>query len=199
MKTIKALCAAMLLSPMISYADGVQGNSLTYDHVGIGYTNIHIDTTYRSTFSGLALEGSKLINENVFIQASYLDTSTDKVHFLGNDLNIDVDYKQYQISAGYRHALEPGTDLVATAGVIRGWTRVSKNNSVSDTAYPVSFGVRKILANQVEGGAEGIVVEGDLGYLLSLQYKISDIYAIGGMFRHDKNSDVYALTARFLF
>lgn len=189
----------MLLAPVISYADSVTGNGLTYDYVGVGYTHIHVDTTYRSTFSGVALEGSKLINENIFVQASYFDTSTDKVHFLGNDLNIDVDYKQYQIAAGYRHALEPGTDLIATAGVLHGWTRVSKNNSVTDTVYPISFGVKKVLASQVEGGAEGIVVEGEFGYLLSLQYKISDIYAVGGIVRHDKSSNVYALTARFLF
>ena len=47
--------------------------------------------------------------------------------------------------------------------------------------------------------AEGIAVDGNLAYLLTLQYKISDIYAVGGIFRHDNNSDVYALTVRFLF
>ena len=204
MKTIKALCATMLLSPVISYADGVQGNGLTYDHVGIGYANIRADakylgTSYLSTFTGISLEGSKLLNENIFIQGSYFDTSTDKIRVAGTDVNVDMDFKQYQISAGYRHPLELGTDFIATIGVIHNWTRLVKNNSIADTSYPISIGVRKLLASQVEGGIEGIAIDGDFGYMLSLQYKISDIYAVGGMIRHDKDRDVYTLTARFLF
>ena len=198
MKTVKALFTAGCVLPALALAEGVQGNGLTYDYVGIGYTHLAVDTTYRASFHGMALEGSKLINENFFVQGTYFDTSADKVHFLGRDLDINVDFKQYQFSAGYRHPLQPGTDLIATVGYIQGSTRVAKGQSVSDKAYPISLGVKSKLKEDIEGSAEGLIVEGDLGLLLNLQYKISDIYAIGGYYRHDKNSDLYALTVRFL-
>ncbi len=199
MKTIKIIFAASCVLPAVALADGAKGNGLTYDYVGIGYPHLAVDTTFRASFHGVAIEGSKLLNENFFIQGTYLDTSTDKVKFLGNDVNIGVDFTQYQFSLGYRYPLQVGTDLIATAGYVNATTRVSGGRSADDKAYPISLGVKSRLKEDIEGSAEGLVVEGDLGLLLNLQYKISDIYAIGGLYRHDKNSDLYALTVRFLF
>ena len=172
---------------------------MTYDYVGIGYPHLAVDTTYRASFHGMALEGSKLINENFFVQGTYFDASADKIKFLGRDIDINVDFQQYQFSAGYRYPLQQGTDLIATVGYIHASTRVARGQSASDKAYPVSLGVKSKLKENIEGGAEGLIVEGDLGLLLNLQYKINDIYAIGGYYRHDKNSDLYVLTVRFLF
>ena len=199
MKTIKVIFAAGCVLPALALADNVQGNGLTYDYVGIGYPHLSVDTTYRASFHGLAVEGSKLLNENFFIQGTYIDTSTDKVKFQGRDINIGVDFSQYQFSLGYRYPLQPGTDLIATAGYVRGSTHVSGGGSATDKVYPLSVGVKSRLKEDIEGSAEGLVIEGDLGLLLNLQYKISDLYAIGGYYRHDKNSDLYALTVRFLF
>lgn len=199
MKNIKVLITAGCFFPALALADGVQGNGLTYDYVGIGYPHLALDTTYRASFHGLAIEGSKLINENFFVQGTYFDVSADKVKFLGRDIDINVDFQQYQFSAGYRHPLQPGTDLIATVGYVHASNRVARGQSLSDKAYPVSLGVKSKLKEDIEGSAEGLIVEGDLGLLVNLQYKISDIYAVGGYYRHDKNSDLYALTVRFLF
>ena len=199
MENVKRIFALAVMLPAATFAQETVGNGLSYDYVGIGYTQIRMDTTFRASMHGTAIEGSKLINDEFFVQGTYFDTSTDNVRFLGRSLNINVDFKQYQLSLGYRKPLQPGTDLIATAGFAHASTRVARGASATDTIYPVSLGVKSRLTNDIEGSAEGILADGDFAYLLNMQYKISDLYAVGGYLRHDKNSDVYALTVRFLF
>ena len=199
MKTIKALFTTGCVLPALALADGVQGNGLTYDYVGIGYAQVRPTTTLRGSLTGIALEGSKLIHENVFIQGSYLDTSAAKWKFRGTEYNTDWDYQQTQISVGYRQALEANTDLIVTAGFVNGKSRIERVTNTSDRIFPVTAGVKSRLTETLQGSAEGLIVEGNFGYLFNLQYKISDLYAIGGYLRHDKDSDVYALTVRMMF
>ena len=199
MKTITSLFTAACCLPALAFAEGVQGNGLTYDYVGIGYSQVRPTTTLRGSLMGITIEGSKLVHENFFVQGAYLDTSAEKWKFRGVEFNTDWDYKQTQISVGYRQALKADTDLIATVGFVNGKSRIEQVTNTSDRIYPVTVGVKSRLTETMQGSAEGLVVEGNFGYLLNLQYKISDIYAIGGYLRHDKDSDVYALTVRLLF
>ena len=174
-------------------------NGLTYDYVGIGYANILIDTTYRATLHGTSVEGSKLIDENYYLFGNYFSTSTNQVKFLGNTLSVDVNFRQYQLSAGYRRAIKPGTDVIASIGLVNGSTRVNSGSSTETNIYPVSVGVKTKLTDSIEASVSGVVVSGDIAGIVNLQYKFSDLYAIGGYFRHDPNSTIYALNVRYLF
>jgi len=201
MKFKKTLISAALLLPAMAWAQDSSGktNGLTYNYVGIGYANIMIDTTYRATLHGTSIEGSKLIEENFYLFGNYFSTSTDQIKFLGNTLDIDVDFRQYQLSAGYRRALQPGTDVIASVSVVNRATRVNSGASTEASIYPVSIGVKRRLTENFEGTASGIVVAGKLAAVVNLQYKFSDLYAIGGYFRQDENSNIYALNVRYLF
>jgi hypothetical protein len=201
MKFKKTLISAALLLPAMAWAQDSSGktNGLTYNYVGIGYANIMIDTTYRATLHGTSIEGSKLIEENFYLFGNYFSTSTDQIKFLGNTLDIDVDFRQYQLSAGYRRALQPGTDVIASVSVVNRATRVNSGASTEASVYPVSIGVKRRLTENFEGTASGIVVAGKLAAVVNLQYKFSDLYAIGGYFRQDENSNIYALNVRYLF
>ena len=201
MKFKKTLISAALLLPAMAWAQDSSGktNGLTYNYVGIGYANIMIDTTYRATLHGTSIEGSKLIEENFYLFGNYFSTSTDQIKFLGNTLDIDVDFRQYQLSAGYRRALQPGTDVIASVSVVNAATRVNSGASTEASIYPVSIGVKRRLTENFEGTASGIVVAGKLAAVVNLQYKFSDLYAIGGYFRQDENSNIYALNVRYLF
>ena len=174
-------------------------NGLTYNYVGIGYANIMIDTTYRATLHGTSIEGSKLVTENFYVFGNYFSTSTDTIKFNGNTLDISVDFKQYQLSAGYRRALQPGTDVIASVSAVNGSTRVNSGSNTEANIYPVSIGVKRRLTENFEGTASGVIVSGDFASVVNLQYKFSDLYAIGGYFRHDPNSTIYALNVRYLF
>jgi len=201
MKFKKTLISAALLLPAMAWAQDSSGktNGLTYNYVGIGYANIMIDTTYRATLHGTSIEGSKLIEENFYLFGNYFSTSTDQIKFLGNTLDIDVDFRQYQLSAGYRRPIQPGTDVVASVSVVNGATRVNSGASTEASIYPVSVGVKRRLTENFEGTASGIVAAGKLAAVVNLQYKFSDLYAIGGYFRQDENSTIYALNVRYLF
>jgi hypothetical protein len=201
MKFKKTLISAALLFPAMAWAQDSSGktNGLTYNYVGIGYANIMIDTTYRATLHGTSIEGSKLIEENFYLFGNYFSTATDQIKFLGNRLDVDVDFRQYQLSAGYRRPIQPGTDVIASVSVVNGATRVNSGASTEASIYPVSVGVKRRLTENFEGTASGVVAAGKLAAVVNLQYKFSDLYAIGGYFRQDENSTIYALNVRYLF
>ena len=197
----KSIIASALLLPAMAWAQDSSSktNGLTYNYVGIGYANIMIDTTYRATLHGTSIEGSKLVTENFYVFGNYFSTSTDTIKFNGNTLDISVDFKQYQLSAGYRRALQPGTDVIASVSAVNGSTRVNSGSNTEANIYPVSIGVKRRLTENFEGTASGVIVSGDFASVVNLQYKFSDLYAIGGYFRHDPNSTIYALNVRYLF
>jgi hypothetical protein len=201
MKFKKSIIAAALLLPAMAWAQDSSSktNGLTYNYVGIGYANIMIDTTYRATLHGTSIEGSKLVTENFYVFGNYFSTSTDTIKFNGNTLDISVDFKQYQLSAGYRRALQPGTDVIASVSAVNGSTRVNSGSNTEANIYPVSVGIKRKLTDSIEAAASGIIVSGDFASVVNLQYKFSDLYAIGGYFRHDPNSTIYALNVRYLF
>ena len=201
MKFKKSIIASALLLPAMAWAQDSSSktNGLTYNYVGIGYANIMIDTTYRATLHGTSIEGSKLVTENFYVFGNYFSTSTDTIKFNGNSLDISVDFKQYQLSAGYRRALQPGTDVIASVSAVNGSTRVNSGSNTEANIYPVSIGVKRRLTENFEGTASGVIVSGDFASVVNLQYKFSDLYAIGGYFRHDPNSTIYALNVRYLF
>ena len=197
----KSIIVSALLLPAMAWAQDSSSktNGLTYNYVGIGYANIMIDTTYRATLHGTSIEGSKLVTENFYVFGNYFSTSTDTIKFNGNTLDISVDFKQYQLSAGYRRALQPGTDVIASVSAVNGSTRVNSGSNTEANIYPVSIGVKRRLTENFEGTASGVIVSGDFASVVNLQYKFSDLYAIGGYFRHDPNSTIYALNVRYLF
>ena len=201
MKFKKSIIASALLLPAMAWAQDSSSktNGLTYNYVGIGYANIMIDTTYRATLHGTSIEGSKLVTENFYVFGNYFSTSTDTIKFNGNTLDISVDFKQYQLSAGYRRALQPGTDVIASVSAVNGSTRVNSGSNTEANIYPVSIGVKRRLTENFEGTASGVIVSGDFASVVNLQYKFSDLYAIGGYFRHDPNTTIYALNVRYLF
>ena len=201
MKLRKSLIATALLIPAMAWAQDSSSktNGLTYDYVGIGYANIMVDDTFRATMHGTSIEGSKLVAENFYVFGNYFDTFTDQVKFLGNTLAIDVNYRQYQLSAGYRRAIQPGVDVIGSVSIVNGSTRVNSGSSTESNIYPVSVGVKKRLTENIEGTASGVVVAGKLAAVVNLQYKFSDLYAIGGYFRQDETSTIYALNVRYLF
>jgi len=225
MKFKNLLIAVSPLLPALSWAQQSSNNSatngLTYDYVSVGYANILLNSTFEKqtligtltgslsgTMQGTSLEGSKLITENFYLFGNYFSTSTDSAelklfsstfNLSSSTLNANLNYKQYQISAGYRRALKPGTDVIASMSVVNASSRINSVDITESNVYPVSVGLKTKLMDSIEASASGIIVSGDLASVVNLQYKINNQYAIGGYFRHDPNSTIYALNARYLF
>lgn len=206
MKFKKSLITAALFLPAMAWAQDSSSktNGLTYDYVGIGYSNIMIDTTFnqrslRGSTHGTSIEGSKLIAENYYLFGNYFSTSTDTVKYAGQSTSATVDYEQYQLSAGYRRVLQPGTDVIASVSAVNSSMGIKSVLSREKNVYPFSVGLKSRLSENFEASASGVIVSGDFASVVNLQYKINDLYAIGGYFRHDPNSTIYALNVRYLF
>jgi len=197
----RSIIAAALLLPTMAWAQDSSSktNGLTYNYVGIGYANIMFHSPIQATLHGTSIEGSKLIAENFYLFGNYFDTSTDQIKVSGQTSNTDLNFRQYQLSGGYRRPIQPGTDVVASVSVVNGATRVNSGASTEASIYPVSVGLKRRLTENFEGTASGIVAAGKLAAVVNLQYKFSDLYAIGGYFRQDENSTIYALNVRYLF
>lgn len=201
MKFKKSIIAAALLLPAMAWAQDSSSktNGLTYNYVGIGYANIMFHSPIQATLHGTNIEGSKLIADNFYVFGNYFDTSTDQIKISGQTSATDMNFRQYQLSAGYRRALQPGTDVIASVSAVNGSNRFNNGASTEANIYPVSVGVKRRLTENFEGTASGVVVAGKLAAVVNLQYKFSDLYAIGGYFRQDENSTIYALNVRYLF
>lgn len=203
MKLKKTILAAALLLPAMAWSQQTSGkistNGLTYDYVGIGYANIIFNSPIQATLHGTSIEGSKLVAENFYVFGNYFSTSADQIKVGGITQSTELDFHQYQLSAGYRRALQPGTDLISSVSVVNGSTRVNSGASSEANIYPVSVGVKSRLTQNWEGSASGIIVSGDFASVVNLQYRFSDLYAVGGYLRKDPNSTIYALNVRFLF
>ena len=201
MKFKKSIIASALLLPAMAWAQDSSSktNGLTYNYVGIGYANIFFHSPIQATLHGTSIEGSKLIADNFYVFGNYFDTSTDQIKISGQTSATDVNFRQYQLSAGYRRALQPGTDVIASIGAVNASTRLNSGSSTEGNIYPVSVGIKRKLTDSIEAAASGIIVSGDFASVVNLQYKFSDLYAIGGYFRHDPNSTIYALNVRYLF
>jgi hypothetical protein len=201
MKFNRSIIAAALLLPTMAWAQDSSSktNGLTYNYVGIGYANIMFHSPIQATLHGTSIEGSKLIAENFYLFGNYFDTSTDQIKVSGQTSNTDLNFRQYQLSSGYRRPIQPGTDVIASVSVVNGATRVNSGASTEASIYPVSVGLKRRLTENFEGTASGIVAAGKLAAVVNLQYKFSDLYAIGGYFRQDENSTIYALNVRYLF
>ena len=201
MKFKKSIIASALLLPAMAWAQDSSSktNGLTYNYVGIGYANIFFHSPIQATLHGTNIEGSKLIADNFYVFGNYFDTSTDQIKISGQTSATDMNFRQYQLSAGYRRALQPGTDVIASVSAVNGSRRFNSGASTEANIYPVSIGVKRRLTENFEGTASGVIVSGDFASVVNLQYKFSDLYAIGGYFRHDPNSTIYALNVRYLF
>jgi hypothetical protein len=169
-------------------------NGLTYDYVGIGYANIMFHSPVRVSAHGTSIEGSKLITENYYLLGNYFSTSGSLTS--GDQL----DFRQYQIGAGYRQSYQPGTDMIISISNIRGMYRRNAGRSTPDDLYAVSAGIKRQLAENFQGSASGVFLNGgNLAAVFDLQYKFSDLYSLNGYFRRDEDSTIYALNVRYLF
>lgn len=117
------------------------------------------------SYVGIDLRGSYLINENVFAYGGL------------RMLSDDIDYTNWHLGAGYRHAIDAKTDVWGGLNLeyqefdggrecFTGFSGTQcVSYSVDDTAPAIRGGIRHQLNEQVELGASARLVTGDLDYL----------------------------------
>jgi len=189
------LLATSLLTANVALAE----TAPSWDLVQISYASLEIDEADELDFTGFNLSGSKLINENVFVLASYTALSDS---YEGVDLNVDT----YAIGVGYRYGLNNTTDIYGSVSFQGAELKASDNgesDSIDDTGYGLAVGIRSMVTDQVELSAAisyvSIDSESDTAFSAAAFYNINDQFSVGAGFSTSSDASGYNLTARYSF
>ena len=132
--------ATMAISPVMAAAPA-------WDLVEVEYVKIDVDNLNGFDPDGVAINGTKLIDDNFFVTGAYMTTSDD---YQG----VDVDYDNMEIGLGYRHSISDKTDWFSVISYVdvelEGEGRFGGRASVDDSSMGLSTGLRSMLTEQFE-------------------------------------------------
>lgn len=190
-----ALLATSLLTANVTLAETAPNWNL----VQVSYASLEIDEADKLDFTGFNLSGSKLINKNVFVLASYTGLSDSYE-------DVDLDVNTYAIGVGYRYGLNNTTDIyggVSFQGAEFKASGHGKSDSIDDTGYGLAVGIRSMVTDQVELSAAidyvSIDSESDTAFSAAAFYNINDQFSVGAGFSTSSDASGYNLTARYSF
>lgn len=192
MKTKLSLSALVLGLASITC---VNAAAPVWDFIEAGYAQADIDDSDGFEPAGLTLAGSKLLNENVFIEGSYSMLSDD---YLG----VDVDFDQGSLALGYRHPLNSTTDVYGT--VSYEFVEVSgAGASADDNGYGLTVGVRSRLTSEFEVDASigyiDIDDESDTSFGVGANYYFNQNFAAGLNYTLADDYSILGATVRYAF
>lgn len=151
---MKKVCQGWLVAATLLPA-AVSAESLSYNFIEGG---LALYPSFESeSFIGVDTRGSLAINEDVFAFGG-LKYLTD-----------DVDLTALHVGAGYRHGIDPKTDL--WGGVTIEYQDIDYSGacnfcgSVDDTALGLRGGIRHQVDEKLELGAGARIITGDLDYV----------------------------------
>lgn len=191
-RTTVTLMIVMLagFGSVVAYADGP-----SYNHVGVNYTRIDVDGIDDNP-TGFGLFGSVALTPDFFVEGSYTSASADV-------FGISVDVTDFELSAGYRYAMQENMDLTFDVGYVDSKAE-SGGIGVSDNGYSLGVGLRGMMSDVFEAGAGVSYVDlGDLGDETSFEiygdYTVADNIDVEASFSTSSDSNTFTLGVRFRF
>lgn len=200
-----------LLAVVLATVCGVASANVknTYDFIDVGYAGVKVDDAdIDVTFSGLVLEASKLITENVFVTGQLA-----KVEDSGVDSGVtyDWDVNLLKVSVGYRFGIAPATDLYGQVGYARQKDTINAafsgqriSESETGDGYLVKVGLKHSFG-RFEGGlfAERSDFGGDYeaSTFVGVDGRVKFTDRFHGVVSYAKDSDVaqYKIAASYAF
>ena len=163
-----------LIALLTSFSWGAQAGNFDYNYGQIGYET--------GDYEGLTLTGSFEINKDMFVIARYV-ALTNTINVLG--LNVDLDFDEMSVGAGYHMPIDKKTDAVFTVSfdsaevstVVLG-TKITAD----DTGILLTAGVRHNLNAKLElaGGIYHVTTnDGDTGIQGEVRYNIDNKMSAG--------------------
>ena len=124
----------LALGPVAAFAD------MSYSNVELKYLDLSLsDSVANVNGDGFALSGSYELNSKVFLLGEWQDQSYD----------FGIDGRQYEVGAGFHHAINSTLDFVGTLSYID--SRVDAGSvSASDDAFAIGGGVRTRIGKAFE-------------------------------------------------
>lgn len=165
-----------------------------WDFVQASYMKIDIDDTDFEP-SGLAISGSALLDQDVFVTGSYAALSEDA-------FGTDIDFNTMSIGLGYKHSVNTTTDVF---GVISyEYAEVeARGEDEDDSGFGLTAGVRSMVTEQVElSGAISyidIADDSETSFSVGADYFMSSEFSLGVAFSTSSDASTTAINARYSF
>lgn len=184
------IIGALMLSSTAALADRP-----SYSYIQANYQEVDIDLGNNDIDGdGFAVSGSVAINESWFAFAGYSSAEFESV----------VDLTEFALGGGYHAPLSEKTDWVATASYLNAEIDAPGVNSMSESGFGMSLGVRSMLNPKLElagsvsyadlgDGADGVSVGG------SAWYTVTGNLALGLGFSAGDDTTSYGIGARLYF
>src|SRR5262249_47195029 len=124
---------ALALAPAAAFAD------MSYSNVELKYMNLSLSDVVNVDGNGFAISGQYALGDKMFLLGEWQDQSYD----------FGVDGHQYEIGAGFHHAINSTLDFVGSLSYLD--SKVSASGfSVSDNGFGLGAGVRTRLGKDFE-------------------------------------------------
>jgi len=193
---LSSVFAASLLASTCALAE----QAPKWDFIQASYTTIEIDEADWIDLSGFGISGSKLINENLFIAASYNNVS-DSFH------GFKVDITNLSAGIGYRHGLTATTDFYGIASIIAQdvdtYYDGEGDDGDDDTGYMLTAGVRSMLTDNFELSGSvaygDIFDESDTSFALNAFYHFNANLSVGASYAIADDTDTLGASVRYSF
>lgn len=179
----------------------------TYNYVDFGYAGFK-SSDEDMTFSGFVVEGSKLLNESVFVMGQWANVEES---FAVMNVPVDADITQVKLAVGYRYSVAPSTDVYGQVGYARQKFKVSASSggvsaseSESEDGYLAKLGLKHSFG-RVEAGifVERIDLGGDYeaSTFVGVDGRVKFTDRFHGVVSYAKDSDVaeYKIAASYAF
>lgn len=193
------LIAAGLASILSLAGMPALAQSPDWDLIEVSYIGADIEDSEGISPTGVKIEGSYLIGDNVFLTGAFGRLSDDIY-------GVDVDVDQGLFGLGYRYSITSSTDLFTA--VSYQYLKVSGEGygasaSEDDTGYAIDVGLRSMLNDSFElGGKIGylsIDSEGETTFGVNANYYVTRSIAVGAEYTIADDIDMWGVSLRYAF
>ena len=144
-----AACLAILLLPVAGLAQGLEYSYLQFAYVSEDYDDREVDA------DGVAVSGSALLADRFYATVAVSQVETDKYTNLSSEKGAE-ERGSLALGLGFRQPLAKNTDLTLEAAFLRGKEKGQGDFTLDETdnGYSASIGVRHLVSQQFELGAD---------------------------------------------
>lgn len=157
------------------------------------------DSEFKIEPDGFGINGSFLVNDNVFLSAGYSSLS-DEIY------DVDLDLNQGSVGLGYRHGISENTDVFGAVSYEYIELEADSNfgsDSVDESGYGLTVGLRSMVGDAFE-------LNGQIGYIkiddesetavgVSAFYHFTEQFSVGGGYTVQDDLDTLSASVRFSF
>lgn len=196
---ISSIFVASLLASTCALAE----QAPKWNFVQATYAAVEIDDASELDLSGFGISGSKLINENLFIAASYQNISDDMV-ILNN--NLKLDFTTLMAGIGYRYSLSNSTDAYGILSLVNAEVSASyfgEKDSEDDTGYSLTAGVRSMVTDAFELSGSVAYVDvfddDDVSFAVNAFYHFNANLSAGASYSITDDANTLGASVRYSF